>query len=305
MDKAETAKKGSVLIVDDEKANILTLTNILSHEYTIYAARNGQDAIEMIENNMPDLILLDIVMPDMDGYEVITRLKSSDNTKDIPVLFITGLSDENAEEKGLALGASDYISKPFNSAIVTLRVRNQIQILEQIKIIKKFSMTDMLTELPNRRNFDYRIQLEWDRARRDKTPLSLSIMDIDKFKNYNDTYGHLQGDVAIQTIAKMIMQSLNRSVDFAARWGGEEFCILLPSTNLAGAIKTTENVRKNIEDTTIPYIEGTVTKITVSAGVNTVLPLQGGTIRDFIDGADQALYAAKESGRNRVCSLNK
>ncbi|MCL2761876.1 MAG: diguanylate cyclase, partial [Treponema sp.] len=286
------------------KANIFALTYILSPEYTVYAAKNGRDAVEIAQAYMPDVILLDIVMPEMDGYAVITALKSSEKTKEIPVIFITGLCNAEAEEKGLALGASDYISKPFSSAIVKLRVRNQIQIQDQIKMIKDFSMTDLLTGLPNRRSFDYRLQLEWEHAKRYKTALSIVIVDIDRFKMYNDTYGHLQGDTALQSVANNIEQSLNRSIDFVARWGGEEFFILLPTTNLSGALKTAENIRQNVENTPIPYINDKITKVTISAGVNTITPLRDDSARDFIDRADQAVYTAKKTGRNRVCAYD-
>ena len=301
----KTEKKGSLLIVDDENANIYALTQILGEEFVIYAAKNGQDALEVACNYTPDVILLDILMPDMDGYEVLSVLKRKDLTKDIPVIFITGLSNCEAEEKGLALGASDYISKPFSSAIVKLRVRNQIQILNQIKMIRNLSLTDLLTDLPNRRGFDYRMQLEWDHAKRNKTALSILIIDIDNFKNYNDMYGHLQGDAALKSVANSIMLSLNRSIDFVARWGGEEFFVLLPTTDMNGAFKTAELIRKNVEETPIPYADEKTTKVTISTGVNAAVPCQGGAVRDFIDRADQALYFAKKTGKNKAVKFDE
>lgn len=296
-----TENKNSVLIVDDERANIVALTHILSPEYTIYAAKNGQDAIEIANHFLPDVILLDILMPELDGYEVISLLKSSERTQELPVIFITGLGNVEAEEKGLALGASDYISKPFSSAIVKLRVQNQVQIMKHIKMIRSLSLTDLLTGLPNRRSFDDRLHLEWEHARRDKTPLSLFFIDIDMFKIYNDTYGHLQGDVALKAVANVIMQTLNRSIDFVARWGGEEFVVLLPKTDLSGALKTAENIRRNVENTRILCADDKVTQLTISLGLNTITPVQGCSIRDFVNSADQALYAAKKTGRNKVC----
>ena len=296
--------KNSILIVDDEKANIIALTHILSPEYTIYAAKNGQDAIEVTKQHLPDVILLDILMPGMDGYEVLSFLKSEEETREIPVIFVTGLGSAENEEKGLTLGAADYVSKPISPAIVKLRVRNQIQILNQITAIKWHSITDQLTGVSNRRNFDYRLRLEWDRAVRDKTQLSFFLTDIDNFKNHNDTYGHLQGDATLQAVAQAIEQSLQRAIDFVARWGGEEFVVLLPDTDLPGAIQVAERARKGVEDALIPCDGGGVTQVTISIGVNACTPVQGASVRALIAGADRALYAAKKSGKNKVCGYD-
>ena len=293
--------KNSVLIIDDETANIISLTNILSPEYDIYAAKNGQDAIMLAKEHLPDLILLDILMPEMDGYEIISALKGSEITRAIPVIFISGLGSAEAEEKGLILGASDYITKPFHSSIVKLRVQNQIQYSSQFNIVKALSFMDELTGLFNRRGFDSRLRLEWNRAKREQTMSSIMMIDIDSFKKYNDVYGHLQGDVALYTVAKVIEQTLKRPADFCARWGGEEFIVLLPDTDLPGALTVAEQIRKNIENTQIPCDNGNITKATVSIGVNTIMPKQDVLVHDFIAGADHALYRAKESGRNRVC----
>ena len=297
----EINEKNSVLIVDDEISNLIALTNILNMEYTVYTAKSGQEAIDAIKENPPDVILLDILMPDMDGFEVMWNLKNAEETSSIPVIFITGLSSTADEEKGLATGAVDYISKPFYSAIVKLRVENQIRLLRQINLIKALSLTDELTGLFNRRGFDSRLQLEWNRARRDQTPLGLFIFDIDNFKNYNDTYGHLQGDEALKAIAVVLGKTLKRSIDFAARWGGEEFAALLPETNLPGTINIAEKFRKNMEDTEIFCSNKEVTRITVSIGVNIFLPKQPVSVQDFLFGADSALYSAKNAGKNKVC----
>ena len=298
------AKKNSVLIVDDEKSNIIALTHILSSEYTIYFAKNGTDAIELAEKFLPDVILLDILMPGMDGYDVISRLKKGNKTNEIPVIFITGLTGVEEEEKGLSLGAVDYISKPFSPAIVKLRVRSQMQMLNQIRLIKYLSMMDQLTDLPNRRNFDSRLRLEWEHAIRNGVYISLLMIDIDFFKNYNDKYGHQQGDIALKAIANIFKQTLKRSVDFAARWGGEEFVILLPNTNLNGALGIAEITRAKAVEMDIVCTGGNTTRLTLSIGVNTVKPEQGSSLDGFISGADKALYVAKENGRNQVCSWN-
>ncbi|MCL2045090.1 MAG: diguanylate cyclase [Oscillospiraceae bacterium] len=301
----EDLKKNSILIVDDENSNIMALTHILGSEYMIYAAKTGEKALEAAEKHKPDVILLDIIMPEMDGYALIASLKSSSITQDIPVIFISGLSNFEDEEKGLALGAADYISKPFIPGIVKLRIANQIKIINQLRTIELLSLVDQLTSIPNRRGFDNRFSLEWIRAIREGTFISILMIDVDMFKLYNDTYGHQQGDVVLQIIAKTISQSLNRPGDFAARWGGEEFAVLLPSTNHAGALHIAEIIRKNVEGETILCADGTPTQITVSVGTNTVVPQRNEPSDIFVNGADKALYLAKQTGRNKVCSANE
>ena len=300
----EKAIKGKVLIVDDEKANIITLTYILSSEYTIYAAKNGEDGIELAEKYLPDVILLDILMPEMDGYEVFFALKSSEKTRDIPVIFITALSKDGDEEKGLALGAADYITKPFSPTVVKLRLGNQIKMLDQMRVIEQLSLTDQLTGIPNRRSFDARLNTEWGRAIREGTPISILMIDVDKFKNYNDTYGHQQGDIALQSFAKAFAGVFKRHSDFAARWGGEEFVALLTNTDEAGALDVAEQIRKMAEDMEIPCLNRLAAKITVSIGVHTRTNENSCTVDKFISGADEALYAAKNKGRNRVCHFS-
>ena len=298
-------KKNSVLVVDDDTSNIIALTHILQQEYTIYVAKNGTAAIKAAEKHLPDVILLDIIMPEMDGYAVIAELKKSDKTKEIPVIFITGLNKPDDEEKGLSLGAADYIAKPFSPAIVLLRVKNQLMMLEQFRIIKRLSMLDQLTGLANRRSFDMRLKIEWGRSLRDKTSISILLIDVDRFKVYNDTYGHQQGDAALQTIANTITQTLKRPADFAARWGGEEFIVLLPETDIAGALNIAEQLRVNIENSIIHSGENLDTKITASIGVNSELPSHNCSYERFVSRADKALYRAKEEGRNKVCGSDK
>lgn len=321
-------KKNTLLIVDDENTNLKVLTHILGEEYTIYTATNGENAIEKAKELHPDLILLDILMPGMDGYETLSEIKSSEDIKKIPVVFITGLDSSEDEEKGLSLDAVDYITKPFSAAIVKLRVRNQIQIINQLRTIENLSMIDQLTNIPNRRCFDNHLHMEWKQAIREQTPLSLLMMDLDKFKRVNDNYGHQQGDLVLKTIAGVFTRSLKRASDFTARWGGEEFTILLPNTPLEGAIDVAENIRADVEQTLIPIVEpcssfpdndsrqenneaeikksGNVEselKITISIGISSLMPTSESSIDSFISSADKALYMAKEAGRNRVAYI--
>jgi len=295
--------KNSILIIDDEKSNIIYLNDILHDEYSVHVAKDGQGGIRKANEILPDLILLDIIMPVMNGYEVLAELKSSEATRDVPVIFISGLSSNEDEERGLSLGTADYLTKPLRSAIVRLRVGNQIRIINQMRAIERLSKTDQLTDIANRRSFDERLNAEWQRAIRDKSPISIMMIDVDKFKEYNDTYGHHQGDTALKTIAGVFSQTLKRPADFAARWGGEEFAALLPSTYIDGAVMVAEQIRGSVEETVIPCHENATTRVTVSIGVNTLIPTKKSSISKFLEKADNALYSAKGLGRNRVfCS---
>jgi len=293
-------RKNSVLVVDDEMSNLQILSHILGADYTIYTAKNGPNAIGKAREYAPDLILLDIIMPEMDGYQVLAELRSAEATEKIPVVFITGLSSIEDEKRGLSLNAADYISKPFNPMVVKLRVRNQIQIVNQMRTIERLSRLDQLTGVPNRRSFDERIQAEWKRAIRESAPMSILVMDIDMFKAYNDAHGHQQGDAALRAVAGIVGQSLRRTPDFAARWGGEEFVVLLPNTPLGGALEIAETIRKSVEAAEIPHSDGSSSRVTVSIGVNAQIPAQGASVDPFISIADKALYDAKTAGRNSV-----
>jgi len=297
---SENTKEYTILITDDEKFNLEILGNILSPSYNILIARNGVRALELAKLNAPDLILLDVIMPDMTGFDVITKLKESESTINTPVIFITGLTNPADEEKGFFLGAVDYITKPFNKAIVKARVNTHIKIVDQMRTIERIGLIDPLTKISNRRGFENRFNADWGRAVREQTPISFMIMDIDKFKNYNDTYGHHQGDAALKAFAETALNSISRANDFVARWGGEEFVIILPNTDIVGAAEVAENVRENIEALIIPTEEGEETGITVSIGVNSTIPDTEKSSSDFLTKADQALYKAKEAGRNRV-----
>ena len=293
--------KNSILIIDDEKSNLLYLNHILGSEYTVYTAGNAQTGISMALKHHPDLILLDILMPDMDGYQTLAILKKAEETSNIPVIFITGLDSREDEELGLVSGAEDYITKPFSATIVNIRIRNQIKIINQMRAIERLSTIDQLTEIPNKRSFNNQLSMEWRRAIRNRTPISVMMIDVDKFKNYNDKYGHLQGDVALQAVAHALTQTLKRPADFAARWGGEEFAVLLPATDIDGALVIAELIRESVENLSIPYSENKSSYVTISVGVNSQVPSHNDSMDDFIYNSDMALYTAKKTGRNRVC----
>jgi len=303
-----------VLIVDDSTFNLGVLRQMLqvdnlhpgelAQNYEIIAANSGAEALEMVEAEKPDLILLDIIMPGMSGFDVLTSLKKSNDTRtrSIPVIVISGLDSVEDEEQVFLLGAVDYITKPFHKSLVKARIRTHLRIVEQMRIIEQLSLIDALTDIPNRRQFDNTIATEWKAAIREKTPISLLMMDIDHFKHFNDTYGHQQGDVTLKIVAKTILSSVKRPNDLAARWGGEEFVALLPNTNFNGAMSVAENIRKAVANSEITRIDGSEPlTVTISIGVTSIIPTTADSVFEFVQQADKALYEAKESGRNRVC----
>jgi diguanylate cyclase (GGDEF)-like protein len=294
-------EKKKILVVDDEKTNILALAQFLKSQFEIIVAKDGTSAIEAANKNVPDIILLDVVMPEMSGFDVLLKLKDSPVTIDIPVIFITGLDNAEDEEKGLSLGAVDYIIKPFHKSVVKARINTHLKMSDYIHTIEKLCLLDALTGLSNRRGFDSRMSVEWGRALREKKNLGLIMLDIDKFKVYNDTYGHPQGDILLKTIAEILNKTLNRSADFVARWGGEEFMVLLPDTDRDGTHKIAEHIRANIKNAVVPCADGTETSATVSLGANSVIPGEGEIAAEFIAEVDKLLYTAKKNGRDQVC----
>jgi len=295
-------KEKKILIVDDEKMNLISLAHFLKQDYEIIVATSGASAITEAEEQMPDMILLDIIMPDMTGFDVLVKLKDSVKTMNIPVIFITGLNNVEDEEKGLSLGAVDYITKPFNQNLVKARIKTHLRMSDYVRTIEKLCMLDALTGLPNRRGFDTRIEAEWGRAYREKKPLGLIMLDIDNFKIYNDTYGHPQGDNLLQAIGSILSKALNRSSDIVVRWGGEEFCIILPDTDMTGTLNIAERVRMNVMETTITHANDVKTSVTVSLGASSKIPGDGEEAISFIEEVDKLLYSAKKNGKNMTCT---
>jgi len=305
-----------IMIVDDSRLSQEAICQILRQKtsddseaeqpnYTFILAKTGFEALEKVTKEQPDLILLDIIMPGMDGFAVLTELKKSDLTRSIPVIIVTGMTRAEDEVKGFLLGAVDYITKPFHEAVVRVRVETHLKIVSQMRIIERCSFVDTLTNLPNRRQFDNNMLAEWNRAVRENFPISVLMVDVDHFKIFNDTHGHQLGDVALQVVAREIVSSLKRSSDIAARWGGEEFSVLLPNTTIEGAMQVAEDIRKNVEMAVIPTTNGkSQLQLTVSAGVTTLTPGNESDISELIRRADEALYLAKDSGRNKVCSFD-
>ncbi|MCL2620229.1 MAG: diguanylate cyclase [Defluviitaleaceae bacterium] len=293
-------RQNTVLIVDDDKTMVSALSQILSPKYTVYVARDGFDALEVAGELLPDIILLDIIMPGMNGYEVITALKKEPETRDIPVIFVSGLDSIPDEVKGLRLGAVDYMNKPFTTEMVRLRVGNHMQIINQMRMIEYLSVTDALTGVANRRKFNLTLDEEWQRALKLGMPLGLMLLDIDFFKRCNDNYGHLKGDEVLKTVACIIKNKAKRCNDFVARWGGEEFAVILPETDPKGAEVLAEEIRLGVRGFDFEPILGDGEVITISIGVGSVVPVGDAVINHFIDAVDKALYHSKQTGRDKV-----
>lgn len=295
----------NILIVDDTRLNIKIMTDILAEDYKIFCATSGKEALDIAMSQSIDLILLDIIMPEMDGYEVCTRLKSDQHTQNIPVIFISAMTNVEDETKGLEMGAIDYMFKPVSPPILRARVKNHLELKQYRDILEKQSLMDGLTGIANRRYFDESFDKEWRRALRSRETLSLVFIDIDYFKKYNDDYGHLAGDDCLRQVGKALKNSLQRAGDLVARYGGEEFVIILPATSLADAARVGEKVRSNIESLRVLHESSEVSEyVTVSVGIASMIPEKNMIPISLLEQADTALYQAKRKGRNRVIGIS-
>jgi diguanylate cyclase (GGDEF)-like protein len=293
--------KPKLLLVDDQPLNIQLLHQAFATEFQVFMATSGVKALSMCATHAPDLVLLDVMMPEMDGYEVCKQLKANPLTRAIPVIFVTAKNDDASEEQGLDAGAVDFISKPINLKIVRARVKAHIALKLQADILRNFAFMDGLTGARNRRYFDEHLDIEVARAQRSKQPLSLVMMDVDFFKRFNDRYGHQAGDDCLKRLANLFQSRIKRPADFVARYGGEEFVCLLPETPFEGATILAGSIREAVQECQIPHAESTVSSwVTLSLGVATVIldrPASGGELLKL---ADSNLYQAKNLGRNRV-----
>lgn len=300
--------KSRILIVDDEPVNIKYLLGILREEpsYEIFVATNGKKALEIAGSKKLDLILLDIIMPDVDGYEVCRQLKKQPHTQSIPVIFITALGSEIDEGKGFEMGAVDYIAKPLHPIVVKARVKTHLQLKKQNDVLKKLSFSDGLTGLFNRSYLDQYIFAEWNRSKRSQSAIAMIMADIDYFKPFNDGYGHLAGDECLKKVARSLGAALTRDSDVCCRYGGEEFVTLLPETNLDGALIVANKQLQNVRELAHPHAYSKVSKsVTVSLGVASLVPQQYDNNHEvLISMADSALYQAKNAGRNCIRSIS-
>jgi diguanylate cyclase (GGDEF)-like protein len=290
-----------VLVADDDAINRQVLAELLKPEYTVLLAKNGAQALERASRHAPDLILLDVMMPDMDGYEVLHRLREEAHTAHISVIFISGLDRPEDEANGLKMGAADYIAKPFNATVVMARVALHLQMVRQRRMLEHLAHVDGLTELANRRRFDEMYEAEWQRAQRGGKPLSLALLDIDSFKQYNDHYGHPAGDRALRAVARTASGLLRRPGDLAARYGGEELVLLMPDTDAAQAAQVVQGLCDAIAALGIPHAASVAAPmLTVSAGGATRDAAGAESAAELFAAADTHLYQAKQAGRNRV-----
>jgi len=275
--------QGKVLVVDDMITNIALLKKNLESDYDIFEAYDGESAIEQVAIDMPDLILLDVQMPGIDGYEVCRRLKADKATQNIPIVFITSKDEEADETKGLELGAIDYITKPFKLPIVKARVKNFLQMKKMQDTLENLSSIDGLTGIPNRRYFDQVLHQEWQRAIRAEKSVSVIMMDIDFFKKYNDHYGHPTGDECLKSVATALSEPLHRPQDIVARYGGEEFVAVLPDTGIAGAFSIGESMRQNVKNLHIPHEQSLAAEfVTISVGIANIVPTNDYVPGNFI-----------------------
>jgi diguanylate cyclase (GGDEF)-like protein len=290
----------TVLVVDDESLNIDLIEAILSAECNVVSAANGGEALDFAAAENPDLILLDIMMPAMDGYEVCQRLKSDPLTSDIPVVFLTALGRIEQEVKGLEMGAIDYIAKPINPEIVKMRVRNHLELKRHRDTLKTLSLRDGLTGIANRSALDEFLDQEWRRALRNEAWLSLLMIDIDHFKLFNDNYGHGAGDDCLIRVARALEAALKRPADLCARYGGEEFACVLPETDAEGTAIMGAALCRAVSDLHLEHEYSPAgDSVTVSVGGASFKPAAGNDPSGLLESADGQLYAAKSARRNR------
>lgn len=311
------ATRPLLLAIDDVEENLELLDDYLCKEYDVQFALSGAEGLLLARRKQPDLILLDVMMPGMDGYEVCAALKSEPILCDIPVIFLTAKESLDSESNAFAAGAVDFVHKPINPVVLRARVLTHIRLKRYIDELRTLATIDFLTGLANRRMLDERLEIEWRRAMRGRQPLSLLMIDIDYFKLYNDHYGHPEGDQCLRQVASAIASGACRAGEFVARYGGEEFVVLLAEMAAKQAFAVAEGIRSRVAALHLPHSYSPVgNEVTVSIGVADAWPThesmqtmpedleEGARIvraanRLLID-ADQALYAAKQSGRNQV-----
>ena len=300
---------GTILVVDDNIETLKMIVDILQAEgYRARPANCGELALKAMASQLPDLVLLDIRMPGMDGFEVCRRLKADERTRHTPVIFLSAEADQQKRLDVFGLGAVDFVSKPFHREELLARISTHLELWrlrqhleESNRKLEAMSNTDGLTGIANRRRFDKVLAQEYARHARLGARLSLILLDIDHFKAFNDCYGHIEGDECLRQIARVIADCATRPADLAARYGGEEFACILPETDNSGAVAIAEEIRRRIIDRAMPHKGSKVAGcVTASMGVATVQCVAGGSAVDVLAQVDQLLYLAKSSGRNRM-----
>lgn len=289
-----------ILIVDDSIVQAAQLKAILDGEYDVIIAQTGEEGLRLAGIENLSLILLDVVMPGMDGFTLLKKLQEEIITQSIPVILVTSLSDVADEQHGLVLGAVDYITKPFHAMIVKARVNTHVKLYKYRRQVELQSMTDQLTGIANRHRYEQYSIIKWSEAGRLHVPFSICMFDIDRFKAYNDAFGHPAGDKVISSVARAIASRLQRSTDFFARYGGEEFIALFMGDHSQKIYQYMRKVRQAVENLHIPHAPSVSPWVTVSIGGVTVIPEKESDYAFYLNVADEMLYNAKKGGRNRV-----
>lgn len=298
-----------ILLVDDDTLAIRALSKALNGLGQIRFATSGEEGLRIARESFPDLVILDSEMPGMSGFQVCEALKKDPVLEAIPVIFITSHTEGDMEEAGLALGAVDFIAKPIRPAIVTARARTHLRLKQALDRLNVLAQTDGLTGLSNRRTLDAALERECVRASRSGSAVSLVLLDIDFFKRYNDTYGHIQGDQCLVLVSSALRRCAKRAIDVVARYGGEEFALLLPDTGADGAREVAEHIHQEVALLGIPHSTSDKGQISVSIGVASFVPAEPAahhrhlTPADLLKAADEALYEAKTAGR--ACSRQR
>jgi diguanylate cyclase (GGDEF)-like protein len=301
----ESNPRPQLLIVDDQPLNIRLFHEIFHADHEVFFATSGEDALAFCQTNVPDVILLDVIMPGLDGYEVCRRLKQDERTREIPVIFVTAQSDASEEEDGLAAGAVDFIAKSASANVMRARVGTLITLKRQSDLLRRMARVDALTGLANRRHFDEILISEWRRSMRSGKPISLVLIDLDHFKLFNDCYGHQAGDSCLQQVSVCLKAGFARSHDLVARYGGEEFVCVMPETSLTGAESKAHALENAVRALRIPHDKSAVAEgiVTISLGVAVAVPNVGDDCAALILCADRSLYMAKDAGRGQVRAL--
>ncbi len=287
-----------ILVIDDSAVQTGFLCSILKDSYEITVCNSAEEGMEAARKGGYSLILLDI--PGMDGFELLQQLKSMEVTRYVPVILLSSLADTQYEERGLLLGAVDYVTKPFNPTIIKARANTHIQLYHYQARFMEQAMIDELTGIANRRRYEEEGDARWREAIRFELPVSLCMMDIDKFKLYNDTFGHPAGDKVIAAVAQKAASHFHRSTDLFARYGGEEFVAVFLGSESESAFEFMKTLRQSIEDLHIPHNSPVSPWVTISVGGITLIPRQGDQLQANLKLADTMLYDAKRLGRNQV-----
>jgi diguanylate cyclase (GGDEF)-like protein len=287
-------RRPRLLLVDDQPVNIQALHRVFATDCQVLMATDGARALQLCRERQPDLVLLDVQMPGMDGHELCAELKADPLLSAIAVIFVTAQDHPDDETRGLDAGAADFITKPFNPTVVRARVRTQLTLKAQADLLRELAFVDGLTGVHNRRHFDERLLAESRRAQRTRAPLAVVLADVDHFKRYNDALGHLAGDDCLRRVAAALRSCLRRPTDLLARYGGEEFVCLLPDTDLAGAIGVAQLMEDTVRALALPH-PGVEACVTISLGV-----CAGNQGAGLVEAADRAMYLAKAAGRGRV-----